>query len=305
MNAVRSRINSVKVSAAAAVPSVIFAFWLSYTANCTNLPHSAKKAITLLTQLPMLLPTITYGFAIIYSLSKQGLITKLFGGHVLIDIYGFNGLLIGYVIYTLPGMVLGTAFLFAFTGTSLQNTFAIIIVCNIVHYFATPYQMMKDSLSKMNVSWEITGKLMGDTWIKTVIRVITPNAWPTILQVFAYYFVNAMVTISAVVFLTDARTMVMTTQISALQHLAKFDDVFALSLLILATNLAAKGIIALVTSLGTHRMASKQMERARRRRERQSLTARLTATLPGREATGTAAVQAVSVQAAATQTANK
>lgn len=187
------------------------------------------------------------------------------------------------VINTLPGMVLGIAFLFAFTGTSLQNTFAIIIVCNIVHYFATPYQMMKDSLSKMNVSWEITGKLMGDTWIKTVVRVITPNAWPTILQVFAYYFVNAMVTISAVVFLTGARTMVMTTQISALQHLAKFDEVFALSLLILVTNLAVKGIIALVTSLGTHRVAEKQMERARRRREKQSVTARLTALLPNRK----------------------
>ncbi len=49
----------------------------------------------------MLLPTITYGFAIIYSFGKQGLLTKLFGRQ-LFDIYGFNGLLFGYVIYTLP-----------------------------------------------------------------------------------------------------------------------------------------------------------------------------------------------------------
>ena len=32
---------------------------------------------------------------------KAGLITRLFG-HQLFDIYGFNGLLLGYVIYTLP-----------------------------------------------------------------------------------------------------------------------------------------------------------------------------------------------------------
>lgn len=51
--------------------------------------------------LPMLLPTITYGFAIIYSFGKQGLLTRLFGRQ-LFDIYGFNGLLLGYVIYTLP-----------------------------------------------------------------------------------------------------------------------------------------------------------------------------------------------------------
>jgi len=49
----------------------------------------------------MLLPTITYGFAIIYSFGKQGLLTKLFGRQIF-DIYGFKGLVLGYVIYTLP-----------------------------------------------------------------------------------------------------------------------------------------------------------------------------------------------------------
>ena len=49
----------------------------------------------------MFLPTLTYGFAIIYSFGKQGFLTKLFGRQ-LFDIYGFNGLLIGYIIYTLP-----------------------------------------------------------------------------------------------------------------------------------------------------------------------------------------------------------
>ena len=49
----------------------------------------------------MLIPTITYGFAIIYSFGNQGLITKLLGFQSF-NLYGFNGLLIGYVIYTLP-----------------------------------------------------------------------------------------------------------------------------------------------------------------------------------------------------------
>ena len=50
--------------------------------------------------------------------------------------------------------------------------------------------------------------LMGDSWIKTIFRIVTPNAMSTILEVFSYYFVNAMVTVSAVVFLAGARTMV-------------------------------------------------------------------------------------------------
>ena len=149
------------------------------------------------------------------------------------------------MINTVPGMVLGIAFLFAFSGTSLQGTFAILVLCNVVHYFATPYQMMKDALTKMNASWETTARLMGDSWVKTILRVVTPNAWPTILQVFGYYFVSSMVTISAVVFLVGARTMVVTTRISALQHIAEFDGIFALSLVILVVNMLVKGLVAL------------------------------------------------------------
>ena len=96
-----SVLNSLTVAGTAALISVLVAFLLAYTVNCTNIPAGLKRAITLLTQLPMLLPTITYGFAIIYSFGKQGLITKLLGGHQLFDIYGFNGLLIGSVVYTL------------------------------------------------------------------------------------------------------------------------------------------------------------------------------------------------------------
>ena len=149
---------------------------------------------------------------------------------------------IASVTNTVPGMVLGIAFMLAFTGTSLQNTFVIIILCNIVHFFATPYMMMKNSLSKMNLSWEKTAKLMGDNWIKTMVRIITPNALPSLAEVFSYYFINAMVTVSAVIFLAGARTMVMTTKIKELQHFAKFNEIFVLSLLILFTNLIAKVI---------------------------------------------------------------
>lgn len=102
---------------------------------------------------------------------------------------------IALITNTIPGMVIGLAYLFCFSGTGLQNTFAILIICNMVHFFSTPYLMMKSSLSKMNGSWETTAMLMGDNWVKTIIRVVTPNAVSSLLEVFSYYFVNAMVTV--------------------------------------------------------------------------------------------------------------
>ena len=160
---------------------------------------------------------------------------------------------IALVTNTIPGMVIGLSYLFVFTGTPLQNTFPIIIICNIVHFFSTPYLMMKNSLSKMNASWETTAMLMGDNWLKTIVRVVTPNALSTLLEVFSYYFVNAMVTVSAVVFIAGARTMVITTKIQELQYFNEFNEIFVLSLLILFTNLIARAVFRKLAKVSKNR----------------------------------------------------
>lgn len=141
---------------------------------------------------------------------------------------------------TVPGMVLGISYLLLFNGSSLQGTFMIIILCNMVHYFTTPYLMAKNSLMKMNPSWETTGELLGDSWVKTVYRVIVPNSVKTLLEMFSYYFINSMVTISGVIFLVTAQTSIVASKIKELQHFAKFNEIFVLSLLIFATNLVVK-----------------------------------------------------------------
>ena len=141
---------------------------------------------------------------------------------------------------SVPVMVVGIGFLFAMSGTPLANSFTILVLANLVHFFTTPYMMATSALSKMNAGWETTGALMGDSWIKTVSRVLVPNSLPTLLQMFQYFFVSAMVTISAVVFLTGARTMLLTTKIKELQYFEKFEEIFVLSLLVFLTNVAAK-----------------------------------------------------------------
>ena len=99
----------------------------------------------------------------------------------------------------------------------------------------------------MNKGWEATASLMGDSWIKTMFRVVIPNSMGTILEIFSYYFINSMITISAIIFLVGARTAVLTTKIKELQHFAKFDEIFVMSILILLTNIVIRVVISRIS----------------------------------------------------------
>lgn len=151
---------------------------------------------------------------------------------------------------TIPGMVIGIAYLFIFSGTPLQNTMPLLIVCNVIHFFSTPYLMLKESLGKMNASFETTAKLMGDSCLQTIVRIITPNARYSLIEVFSYYFINSAVTVSAIIFIAGAHTMVITTKIKELQYLAKFNEVFVLSFMLFAVNLTVKYICARLARKG-------------------------------------------------------
>lgn len=168
---------------------------------------------------------------------------------------------VSLITNTIPGMVLGVGYMMAFKGTVLQNTFPILILCNVVHFYSSPYLMVKGSLEKLNSSWETTARLMGDSWMKTVLRIITPNVWPTLLEAFSYFFVNSMVTVSAIIFLAGTRTMIITAKIKELQHFAKFNEIFVLSILILLTNLLMKGIVKTLASAKNKKISKQKGKR--------------------------------------------
>lgn len=85
---------------------------------------------------------LVYGSALVTARSRLGRAMKQFVESVAL------------ITNTIPGMVLGLSFLFAFSGSSLQGTFLIMVICNVIHYYSTPYLMMKESLAKLNASWE-------------------------------------------------------------------------------------------------------------------------------------------------------
>lgn len=148
----------------------------------------------------------------------------------------------------IPGMVLGLAFIFAFSQTSLHYTLTILVIVNLVHFFATPFNLASQALEKMSDHYEQTASLLGDNYFKLLVRVIIPNSKQTLVDMFSYLFTNAMVTISAIIFLVGTHTSTMTTKIKELQHFNKFDDIFILALLLLGTNLVVKFILYVIFS---------------------------------------------------------
>lgn len=161
------------------------------------------------------------------------------------------------VTNTVPGMVVGIAYLMVFSGSAVANTIFIIVISNIIHYFATPYLMSKNALSKMNLGWETTAGLLGDSWFASLRRIVVPNSFFTLIEVASFYFISAMVTISAVIFISGAKTMVLTTKIVELQHFARFDEIFILSLMILLTNIGALMLFAIVRHIYSKRLSGR------------------------------------------------
>ena len=64
--------NSFSVSSISALVTTLIAFFMAYTIHYTNISGRLKKLIKTIAVLPMLLPTITYGFAIIIHSAGRG-----------------------------------------------------------------------------------------------------------------------------------------------------------------------------------------------------------------------------------------
>lgn len=151
----------------------------------------------------------------------------------------------------IPGIVLGLSYMLAFNGSFIYGTFAIIIMANTVHFFSSPYLMVYNSLGKLNPNLEAVGAALGIGNVHIIKDVIIPQVKGTLLEVFSYFFVNSMMTISAVAFLANRVTKpisLMLTEFDASQTLLA--PAALVSLLILIVNLILKGIIYMIKKIG-------------------------------------------------------
>lgn len=148
--------------------------------------------------------------------------------------------LLSMVSLAIPGIVLGLSYVFAFNGLPLYSTIFILVIVNIVHFFSSPYLLAYNSLQKMNSSLEDVAQTLGISRFRLLASVYIPSTQETIMEMYSYIFVNSMITISAVSFLANFRTMPLALLIPQMEAQSFLEGTAVISLVILAVNLLEK-----------------------------------------------------------------
>lgn len=148
-----------------------------------------------------------------------------------------------------PGMVLGLSYVFMFQTSFIYGTVAILVLVNIIHFFSSPYLMFYNSLGKLNKNLEAVGLTLGVGRVRIIKDVILPQLVSTVAGYASYFFVNSMMTISAVAFLATAKTRPVSLMITQFEAQLLLEAAAFVSIMILIVNLIMKGAVALIRRL--------------------------------------------------------
>ena len=146
----------------------------------------------------------------------------------------------------IPGIVLGLSYSIGFRNSFIYNTFIIMVIVNIIHFIASPYLMAYNALEKVNPNYEVVAKTCNISIFRIIIDVIIPCTKKTIREMLTYFFVNSMVTISAITFLFNTKTMPLSLLINNYEGNMMLGEAAIISLIILFFNVIAKGIIYII-----------------------------------------------------------
>jgi iron(III) transport system permease protein len=143
-------------------------------------------------------------------------------------------------------MVLGISYVLFFKGSFIYGTLAVLILVNIVHFLASPYLMAYNSLGKLNTNLEAVGLTLNVGRFHIIKDVLIPQTKLTILEMFSYFFVNSMMTISAVSFLSTVRNKPVALLITQFESQLFLEGAAFISLSILLCNFAMKALVFFV-----------------------------------------------------------
>lgn len=178
-----------------------------------------------------------------------GTIVSYFTAYVTARIKGKMGKIVHILTISslaIPGIVLGLSYTIGFRNSFIYNTFIILILVNIIHFMASPYLMAYNALLKVNPNFEVVAKTCNISSFRIIMDVIIPCTKKTIREMFGYFFVNSMVTISAITFLFNSRNMPLSLLINNYEGSMMLGEAAIISLIILFFNVIVKLVIYLI-----------------------------------------------------------
>jgi iron(III) transport system permease protein len=149
-------------------------------------------------------------------------------------------------------MVLGLAYIFFFNNPAnpfnfIYGSMAILVVCTISHFYTVCHLTALTALQQMDKEFEAVSASLKAPFYKTFLRVTVPVCTPAIMDVFVYLFLNAMTTVSAVIFLYSPDTTLAAVAVLNMDDAGDIAPAAAMAMMIAYTCLGAKLIHALLT----------------------------------------------------------
>jgi iron(III) transport system permease protein len=148
-----------------------------------------------------------------------------------------------------PGLVLGLGYIFFFNAPAnplggLYQSMALLTACTIAHFYTTGHLTAVTALKAMDAEFEaVSASLKVPFWV-TFRRVTLPICSPALLDIARYFFINAMTTVSAVVFIYAPETKVASIAILNLDEAGETGAAAAMAVLITAASAVAMAVFS-------------------------------------------------------------
>lgn len=145
----------------------------------------------------------------------------------------------------IPGLVLGLGYVFFFNATwnplnVLYGTLLVLVVNSIAHFYTVSHITALTALKQIDPEFEsVSASLKVPVW-RTFGRVTVPICMPAILDIAVYLFVNAMTTVSAVIFLYGPHTKLAAVAIVHMEEAGFTSSAAGMATMIVITAMGVK-----------------------------------------------------------------
>ncbi len=152
----------------------------------------------------------------------------------------------------IPGMVLGLAYIFFFNDPAnplngLYGTMGILVICTVTHFYTVSHLTAVTALKQMDREFESVASSLKQPFHKLFSKVTVPVCLPSILDISIYLFVNAMTTVSAVIFLYSPDTTLASVAVLNMDDAGDVAPAAAMGMMIFYSNVCARLVHLFVT----------------------------------------------------------